>query len=351
MRHGSHLNPPNRFETVATVTDWEQLSPEEQSEEAKLDREVVYLEDAARSIVSENQSPDIPFRWSLNPYRGCVHACPYCYARNSHEYLGLNAGRDFETRIFVKHDAPELFREFLAKKTYQCEQIAFSGVTDCYQPIERKLQLTRDCLQVASQCGQPISIVTKNKLVLRDLDVLAAMSQRGLANVGVSLTTLDSELARDMEPRTSTPQARLDAIEKLASSGVPVRVMVAPVIPGLNDHEIPALLEAAREAGATEANYILLRLPLTVEPVFVEWIERVRPTQAAKVGAFVRDTRGGKMYDSAMGQRMTGTGERAKQIGELFGVFRQQLGYTRLPKLDTLQFVKPEKDERQGRLF
>lgn len=351
MRHGSHLNPPNRFETVATVADWEQLSPEEQSEEAKLDREVVYLEDTAQSIISENQSPDIPFRWSLNPYRGCVHACPYCYARNSHEYLGLNAGRDFETRILVKHDAPKLFRAFLAKKTYQCEQIAFSGVTDCYQPIERKLRLTRACMEVASQCGQPVSIVTKNKLVLRDLDVLAAMSQRGLANVGVSLTTLDGQLARDMEPRTSTPLARLDAIEKLSSSGVPVRVMVAPVIPGLNDHEIPAILKAARDAGATEANYILLRLPLTVEPVFLEWVQRVRPNLAAKVESFVRETRDGKMYDSKVGQRMTGTGERAKQIGELFGVFRQQLGYTRLPQLDTTQFVRPEKDGRQGWLF
>ncbi|MEQ8211878.1 MAG: PA0069 family radical SAM protein [Lacipirellulaceae bacterium] len=351
MRHGSHLDPPNRFESVSTVADWEQLSPEQLVEEATLDREVVYLEDTAQSIVSENQSPDIPFRWSLNPYRGCVHACPYCYARNSHEYLGLNAGRDFETRIFVKHHAAKLFREFLAKKSYQCEQIAFSGVTDCYQPVERKLRLTRACLEVARECHQPISIVTKNKLVLRDLDLLAKQAARSLANVGISLTTLDPPLARDMEPRTSTPLARLDAIEKLSSSGVPVRVMVAPVIPGLNDHEIPAILKAARDAGATEANYILLRLPLTVEPVFLEWIKRVRPTHAEKVESFIRETRGGKMYDSKQGQRMTGTGERAKQVGELFGVFREQLGYKRLPPLDTSQFVRPEKDVRQARLF
>jgi DNA repair photolyase len=262
---GSHLNPPNRFLTTRVELD---LVDEEEGSSPQ----TMFQSDHARSVVTENNSPDIPFRYSLNPYRGCEHGCNYCYARPTHEYLGLNAGLDFETKILVKHDAPALFRDFLARDCWVPESITLSGVTDCYQPCERRFRRTRACLEVAAEARQPISIITKNALVLRDLDLLRDLAANRAVRVLVSVTTLDAGLARVMEPRTSTPAARLRAVRTLADAGVPVGVLVAPIIPGLNDSEIPAVLAAVKEAGATAAYYQLLRLPLTVAPVFRDWL-------------------------------------------------------------------------------
>ena len=281
---GSQLNPPNRF--GEPQPDLDQIEDEEYLA-SLLKRPTEYLPDHSKSIVTENDSPDVGFRYSINPYRGCSHGCSYCYARPTHEFLGLNAGLDFETKIFVKESAPDLFREFLAKESWKPEPIALSGVTDCYQPGERKFRLTRGCLEVAVEAQQPMSIITKNALVLRDLDLLQALAAAHLVHVHLSITTLDKNLARSMEPRTSTPRARLQAVRKLADAGVPVGVCVAPVIPGLNDSEIPAILAAAKEAGAGRAD-ILLRLPLTVAPVFREWLPKdfARPDSSESKDGF-----------------------------------------------------------------
>ena len=329
----------------------EQVEWDQEYRNKLANRKIEYFEDASKSIVSENHSPDISFRYSINPYRGCVHACSYCYARNSHEYLGLNAGLDFETKIFVKHRAAELFRAFLRKPGWSPEPVAFSGVTDCYQPAERDYRLTRQCLEVANQCNLPITIVTKNALVLRDLDILTDMAERNLVHVSISINTLDIELARVMEPRTSIPSARLRAIKELTDRDVPARVMVAPIIPALNDHDVPRVLESAKEAGATDARYTLLRLPLTVEPVFREWLERTQPLRAEKVLERIRGTRDGKLNDSSWGQRMTGSGEIADQIRSMFNVFRKKHGFRDLPKLVTDAFNPPTPNCGQMSLF
>lgn len=276
----------------------------------------------------------------------------YCYARPFHEYLGYNAGLDFETKIMVKHDAPKLFRNFLSRSDWQPELIAFSGITDCYQPAEREFQLTRQCLEVASEANQPIGIVTKNALVVRDRDLLKSMAQRSLVHVSLSITTLDPQLAREMEPRTSIPAARLRAVRELSAAGVPVKVMVAPIIPGLNDHEVPEILKAAKEAGAMSASYILLRLPLTVKPVFEEWLERTQPARKERVLSRIRQTRDGKLNNSEFGSRQRGTGEIAEQIGSLFKVFCQKLDLNRrLPALDYEQFKPPATGKGQQWLF
>lgn len=351
MRHGSQLDPPNRFDKTHTTPDLEHLAWDDEYLNGRLERPIEYLADASQTIVSENDSPDIAFRYSVNPYRGCIHACSYCYARPYHEYLGLNAGLDFETKILVKHDAPALLREFLSRDAWQPEPITFSGVTDCYQPAEREFRLTRGCLEVANECHQPIGIITKNALVVRDIDLLADMAARQLAQVNVSITSLDPELARVMEPRTSIPAARLRAVETLVKAGVPVRVMVAPIIPGLNDHEVPSILKAVRAAGATDASYTLLRLPLTVEPVFREWLHRTQPLKAEKVESLVRKTRQGKLNDSTWGKRMVGDGQIAEQIKSMFSVFRQQLGFTNLLPFDSSQFQPATPRSGQRRLF
>jgi DNA repair photolyase len=266
--------------------------------------------------------------------------------------LGFNAGLDFETKIVVKRDAAQLFREFLSDKKWKPEPITFSGVTDCYQPAEREFRLTRQCLEVALECRQPVSIITKNALVLRDLEILKQLAADNLVHVYLSITSLDPELARDMEPRTSIPAARLRAVRVLSESGVPVGVMTAPIIPGLNDSEIPQLLEAAKEAGAITANYILLRLPLTVEPVFIEWLQRVRPNHEEKVLGRIRDARGGKLSSSAWGERMVGKGLIADQIRSMFRVFRQKHGLDRdMPRYNCDLFRPPAPKSGQLRLF
>jgi DNA repair photolyase len=352
MRHGSQIDPPNRFERVHRTWDLEHLEWDQEALGTVHERHVEYLPDSSQTIVTENDSPDVSFRYSVNPYRGCQHGCSYCYARNSHEYLGFNAGLDFETRIVVKHNAPELFRQFLSRDKWQPEVVVFSGVTDCYQPAERRFELTRGCLRVALECNLPIGIVTKNALVVRDLDVLSAMAERNLAHVNVSVTTLDADLARVMEPRTSIPAARLRAIQRLSQAGVPTRVMIAPVIPGLNDSEIPAILAAAKEAGAQSSGYVLLRLPLTVAPVFREWLSREQPLKAQRVEALIRGTREGKLSDSEWGRRMVGQGPVAEQVHNLFRVFTARHGLDGpLRPLDFSQFRPAAPRNGQRRLF
>jgi len=266
--------PPNRFVKIHVESDFEQLADDDEllAEERRVPTE--FLVDQSQSLITSNDSPDVPFRYSANPYRGCEHGCAYCYARPGHEYLGFDAGLDFETRIMVKQRAPELLREELAKPAWRGEFIALSGVTDCYQPAERHFRLTRGLLEVMLEARQASGIITKNALVARDIDLLEQLSKLRLAEVNFSLTSLDAELQRTLEPRTSNPQAKLAAMKKLSAAGVPVRVMVAPVIPGLTDHEMPRILEAAAEAGATSAGYTLLRLPLAVRPIFLDWLGR-----------------------------------------------------------------------------
>jgi DNA repair photolyase len=304
-------------------------------------------------VVSENDSPDVSFRYSLNPYRGCLHGCSYCYARPSHEYLGLNAGIDFETKIFVKHKAPALFREWLSRDRYVPEVVMLSGITDCYQPAEREFRLTRACLEVARDAGQPITMVTKNALITRDLDILADMASRNLVGVAISVTSLRSEITGELEPRSSRPEARLRAIRELSAAGVPVRVMVAPIIPGLTDTETPAILQAAREAGARFASYVLVRLPWTVRPVFQEWLDRTQSEAVRdKISSLILHTRDGKWNDARWGSRMCGEGAIAEQIAATFKVFKARLGYeSGSVELDASQFRPPVGRDGQMRLF
>lgn len=349
---GSELNPPNRFNVPRAVLAPEHLEFDEDFWAEQQNIKTQFIPDASKSIISENDSPDIPFRYSLNAYRGCEHGCAYCYARPTHEYLGLNAGIDFESKIFVKEQAPELLRQFLSRPAWKPELIVMSGVTDCYQPAERKYKLTRGCLEVALEFRQPVGIITKNALVVRDLNLIRPMAEQNLISVNLSITTLDQELGHTLEPRTSTPAAKLRAIRTLTDAGIPVRVMVAPIIPGLNDSEIPAVLEAARDAGAVAANFVLLRLPLSVAPVFQEWLERTHPTHRERIEHLIQSTRDGKLNSSQFGERMRGTGALAQQIEQTFKVFRRKLGYTEhLPPLDYSRFEVPRPRSGQLHLF
>lgn len=349
---GSNLKPPNRFDKVHAEDDFEQIEGDSDFFEDLRNLKTEYLPDHSKTVISENVSPDVPFRFSLNPYRGCMHGCAYCYARPTHEYLGLNAGLDFETKIYVKENAPHLFRDFLSAPKWKPELVAMSGVTDCYQPAERQYRLTRGCLEVGLEFGQPMSIITKNALIIRDLDLLKAMAARQLVEVNLSITTLDQELSRSLEPRTSAPAAKLRAIKALTDAGVPVRVIAAPLIPGLNDSHLAGVLQAAKEAGAQTASYVLLRLPLTVEPVFREWLERTHPTHRERIENLIRNTREGKMYSAKFGERMRGTGEIADQIRQTFQVFRRKFGFANnLPSLDYSQFDVPRPKTGQLTLF
>jgi DNA repair photolyase len=310
----------------------------------------VYLRDTTRSLLARNKSPDVPFEFGLNPYRGCEHGCIYCYARPFHEFLGFSAGLDFESRILVKERAPELLRSELSSRRWRPQLIGLSGVTDAYQPIERRLELTRRCLQVLAEFRNPVGIVTKNAMVLRDADVLAELASVGAAMVNISITTLDPELQRRMEPRASPPQRRLEAIRGLALAGVPVRVMVAPVIPGLTDHEIPKILAAAAEAGATSASYITLRLPHGVADLFSDWLLHHYPGRAEKVLARVRSLRGGQLNDSRFGSRMRGDGAFAEQVRQLFDISRRRTGLdAEAPELSSDSFRR--QDGNQLSLF
>lgn len=309
---GAATNPANRFEPIEVDLDPEYRLEEDGREPTR------YYRDATRTILATNQSPDVGFDFSVNPYRGCQHGCIYCYARPTHEYFGFSAGLDFERKIFVKEQAPELLRKELSAKKWKPATVAMSGVTDPYQPVERKLELTRGCLRVLADFRNPVGIITKNRTVVRDIDILSELASVSAARVNISVTTLDPKLQQVMEPRTSAPRLRLEAIRALSEAGIPVGVMVAPIIPGLTDHEMPAILEACREAGATSANYVLLRLPFAVKTLFEEWLHTHFPDRAGKVLGRMKQTRGGKLYDAKFGQRMRGEGEYADQIRALF---------------------------------
>jgi DNA repair photolyase len=282
--------------------------------------------DRARSVIARNDSPDIPFEQSINPYRGCSNGCSYCYARPSHSYVGLSPGLDFETRLFYKKDAGKVLEEELAKPGYVCKPITLGANTDPYQPIERRMRVTREILEVLTRCRHPVTVITKSALVLRDLDLLVDLAKDGLAGVGVSVTTLDAELKRVMEPQAASPRARLEAVRRLTEAGVPTGVMVAPVIPALTDHEMEAILEAAAAAGARWAGYILLRLPHEVKDLFREWLAAHYPDRAEHVMSVIRQMRGGKDYDSSFGTRMRGTGPLAELLRARFHVACRRLG-------------------------
>ncbi len=332
---GAAANPRNRFEKIGVEPD-----PAETGDEPR--PETVYLRDHSRSIVATNNSPDIGFDASINPYRGCSHGCAYCYARPTHEYLGLSAGLDFESKVLVKEDAAGLLCGQLASPRWEPKVLSMSGVTDPYQPVERKLGITRGCLEVLAGFRNPVVVVTKNHLVTRDMDLLSELARYGAAAVAVSLTTLDDDLRRVMEPRTSRPVRRLAAIRKLSEAGIPVGVMTAPVIPALNDHELPNLLAAAAEAGATFAGYVPVRLPGAVAPLFEEWLERHFPDRKEKVLGHIRSMRGGKLNDPEFGSRMKGGGVYAEHISRLFDVSCRRAGIERgrFPKLSTASFRK-----------
>jgi DNA repair photolyase len=333
---GAAENPPNRFEKIALEPDPDWYDPDEPAPATQ------FFKDRSNSIINYNDSPDVGFEASVNPYRGCEHGCIYCYARPFHEFLGFSAGLDFETKIMVKEDAPELLRCELASSKWKPKVIAMSGVTDCYQPVERKLKLTRRCLEVLAEFRNPVAIVTKNRLVTRDSDVLGELAKDDAAAVFVSVTTLDPELRKVMEPRTAPPSSRLSAIETLSKAGIPVGVMVAPVIPGLTDHELPSIVAAAVNAGARFAGYVTLRLPYSVAPMFENWLTRHFPERKEKVLSRIRAIRGGKLNDPRFGSRMMGEGIFAGQIEAMFKVARRRAGIdnNRL-MLSTASFRRP----------
>ena len=322
---GAGMNPSGRFEPherVAFDDGWESL------EDMPPFRTEVQVE-RPRSVITRNESPDIPFDRSINPYRGCEHGCIYCFARPTHSYMGLSAGLDFEAKLFAKPDAPKLLERELAKPGYKPRTIAIGTNTDPYQPIEREWRIMRQILEVLNKANHPVAVVTKSALILRDLDILSSMASRGLAKVAISVTTLDRKLARSMEPRASTPSRRLEAIRALSGAGVPTGVLVAPVIPALNDHEIERILDSAKAAGANEAGYVLLRLPLEVSPLFRDWLLQHYPDRYRHVMSLVRSMRGGKDYDAEFGKRMKGAGPYAWQISRRFEMTTKRLGMVR----------------------
>jgi DNA repair photolyase len=368
---GTPLNPPNRFEhahyasdpdpqplqddeetpdhvLVEESTARQSPSPEPRSARQKAAiRLTQYLPDHSRTIIASNNSPDVPFDRSINPYRGCAHGCIYCYARPSHEYLGMSAGLDFESQILVKHDAPRLLFRELCAKSWKPQMIALSGVTDCYQPVERKLEITRQCLEVLLEFRNPVGIVTKNRLVTRDIDILARLASFHCAEVCLSLTTLDPRLTQIMEPRTSVPRDRLRSVRELHEAGIPVGVMIAPIIPALTDHEIPAILAAARDAGAEFAGFAPLRLPYAVKDLFVDWLERHLPERKNKILNRIRDLRGGppdtgRLNDPNLCSRMEGQGVWAEQIAQTFHLHAGRLGFNNHESsLSTADFRRP----------
>jgi DNA repair photolyase len=333
---GAQINPPNRFERL-----WVEPDPDWPPDERPNPR-TQFFYDATDSLLTKNDSPDVGFTYGLNSYRGCEHGCSYCFARPYHEYLGWSSGLDFESKILVKLRAPELLRAELSAPKWQPQPIAMSGATDCYQPAERRFRLTRRCLEVCAELRHPIFIITKNALVTRDIDVLQELARYRCIAVHLSVTTLDSDLGGKMEPRASRPAARLRAIRELSAAGIPVGVMVAPTIPGLTDQEMPAILEAAAEAGATRAGYVLLRLPHAVKDVFIRWLDDNVPTKKARILDRVRTLRGGKLYDSTFGKRGVGEGIFADHLGQMFEVNTRRLGFTSDRfQLSTEHFRKP----------
>jgi len=338
---GAIGNPRNRFETIEIERDEEVPGPE------RVETEL--LRDTSRSVIAYNDSPDVGFSASVNPYRGCEHGCVYCYARPFHEYLGFSAGLDFESKILVKEDAPALLRKELSSPKWKPQTLAMSGVTDCYQPAERRLEVTRRCLEVLAEFRNPVGVITKNELVTRDIDILQELAAHDAAVVMLSITTLDPEVARRMEPRASHPRDRLKAIERLAAAGIPVGVMVAPVVPAITDHEMPKILEAAAAAGARTAGYVVMRLPGAVAGLFERWLEEHFPDRKEKVLNRIRDLRGGQLYDPRFGNRMRGEGLFADQIRVTFQTFKRRYGLDQpFPELSTAAFRVPGRVEQLG---
>lgn len=317
---GSSDNPENRFDQVYLDYDPDEETGEKPSPDTKL------ITDHTKEIISANKSPDIPFNKSINPYRGCEHGCIYCYARPTHEFLGMSAGLDFESRIVVKYEAASLLRQKLEKKSWEPETLVMSGVTDPYQPVESELEITRSCIEVLAECRHPLVIITKNYLVTRDIDLLSELAKYRAVRVALSITTLDGELAGIMEPRTSRPVRRLEAIRRLTAAGIPVSVNVAPVIPGLTDHECVQILEEAQKAGADQAGYTLLRLPYGVKDLFLTWLEQHYPERKQKVVNRMLDIRNGKLNRSEFGERFRGYGQYSDQIHQLFRQTVKKLG-------------------------
>jgi DNA repair photolyase len=346
---GAGSNASGRFEQLqreAFDDGWNE------TDEAPAPLRTTVTAEKARVIITRNDSPDVRFDRSINPYRGCEHGCIYCYARPAHAYMGLSPGLDFESQLFFKPEAGRLLERELGKTGYAPSVIHIGGNTDPYQPQERRLRVTRQVLEVMARFRHPLSIITKSALIVRDIDVLGPMGEAGLARAGVSVTTLDRALARAMEPRAATPERRLEAVRQLSAAGIPTIVMFAPVIPGLNDHELEAVLERAAEAGATGAGYVALRLPREIKDLFAEWLLAKRPERAERVMSLVRQMRGGKDYDAEWGKRMKGEGPIAEMIGQRFRIARRRLGLDRThPPLDLSQFRRPPKRGDQMDLF
>ncbi len=345
---GAHSNASGRYEPVARIAfddGWKSL-------EDLPPFETKVTEERARKIITRNESPDISFDRSINPYRGCEHGCVYCFARPTHAYMGLSPGLDFESKLFVKPDAPELLERELSAPGYEPRVIAIGTNTDPYQPIERRYEVMRRILEVLERAGHPVGIVTKSTLVQRDIDILSHMARRNLVKVALSVTTLDARIARTMEPRAATPLRRLETLRRLSDAGVPTSVMVAPVIPALNDAEIERILDAASVAGVKEAGYVLLRLPLEVRDLFREWLMANFPDRYRHVFALIREMRGGKDYDSTWGRRMKGSGPHAWMIGRRFEIACERLGLNQNKvKLTTEHFTPPRPQAQQLTLF
>jgi DNA repair photolyase len=343
---GASWSPANRFQRLhVDRTDIDVVDGDADAEERPR-LATQYFRDGTKSIITRNSSPDVGFETSLNPYRGCEHGCIYCYARPTHEYLGFSAGLDFESKIMVKTNAPELLRAELESPRWQPQTLVMSGVTDPYQPIERKLRITRGCLEVLAKFRNPVAIITKNRLVTRDIDLLCELTKYNAVAVNFSVTSLDPNLQRVLEPRTSSPQARLDAISQLRSGGIPTGVMVAPVIPGLTDHEIPRILDACAKAGAQFAGYTIVRLPWAVAPLFEHWLEEHFPNRKEKVLQRIRHLRGDRLNNSQWHTRMTGEGIFADQIASLFRVGCRHAGIGNRPNLSTAAFRRAKEQLR-----
>ncbi|MGD0140779.1 MAG: PA0069 family radical SAM protein [Tepidisphaeraceae bacterium] len=339
---GAIGNPKNRFVQLEVLPDPELGDADD------VGPRTAFFKDKTRKIIATNDSPDVGFEASINPYRGCEHGCVYCFARPTHEYLGFSAGLDFESKIMVKMEAARLLRAELGSRRWKPKVLPMSGVTDCYQPVERRLKITRGCLQVLAEFRNPVTILTKNHLVTRDIDLLRELAAHRATAVMVSITTLDQSLAMKMEPRTSVPRRRLEAVRMLAEAGIPVGVMAAPMIPGLNDQELPAILSAAAEAGARFAGYQALRLPWAVKELFEEWLSRHFPDRKEKVLNRVREMRGGKLNDPNFGSRMRGEGIWARQLKSMFQLAKRRAGITgRFPELSTAAFRQVTMDNGQ----
>jgi DNA repair photolyase len=339
---GAISNHGSRFDACHSVPIDDGWIPGEEAEFATSLRTSV-CRDTARTIITRNKSPDVPFELSVNPYRGCEHGCVYCFARPSHAYLGLSPGLDFETRLFCKPDAGKLLKAELARPGYRCRPIAVGINTDGWQPVERRLRITRQVIEVLQECDHPLSVVTKSALIERDIDILSPMAERGLVHVAVSVTTLQGDIARFMEPRAAAPQRRLKTIRALADAGIPVSILVAPLIPVLTDGELETILGRAREAGAADAGYILLRLPREIRHLFREWLDSHRPGMTDHVFRRMHEAHGGKAYDASFGTRMTGTGVYAGILARRFEVVKKKLGFHPFPALETEYFRPPVK--------